>query len=54
MVKRRNGGEQVKSVNKERDATYVAIGSRIKQIRKFKGITQATFAHSVGGEQILI
>lgn len=48
MVKRKNGGEQVKSVSKERDATYVAIGSRIKQIRKSKGMTQATLAHIVG------
>lgn len=42
------GGELVKQDTKERDAIYVAIGSRIKQIRKEKGITQASLAHAVG------
>lgn len=42
------GGELVKQDTKERDAIYVAIGSRIKQIRKEKGITQESLAHVVG------
>ena len=33
---------------KERDPLYAVIGSRIKQVRKSKGMTQAALAHEVG------
>ncbi len=48
MKKKVFGGEQVEQNTAQRDAIYVAIGSRIKQIRKEKGITQAALAQSVG------
>ena len=48
MIKKSVGGEQVKKNDRERDPIYTAIGSRIKQIRKSKGITQAVLAQDVG------
>lgn len=46
--KKTKGGEQVDNNATERDPLYVAIGSRIKQIRKSKGMTQTALAHEVG------
>ena len=48
MKRKTKGGEQVDNNATERDPLYVAIGSRIKQIRKSKGMTQAALAHEVG------
>ena len=48
MKRKTKGGEQVDNNATERDPLYVAIGSRIKQIRKSKGMTQAALAHKVG------
>ena len=48
MKRKTKGGEQVDNNAIERDPLYVAIGSRIKQIRKSKGMTQAALAHEVG------
>lgn len=48
MRRKTKGGEQVDNNTTERDPLYVAIVSCIKQIRKSKGMTQATLAHAVG------
>ena len=47
MKRKTKGGEQVDNRITERDPLYVAIGSRIKQIRKSKGMTQAALAHGI-------
>lgn len=48
MRRKTKRGEQVDNNATERDPLYVAIGSRIKQIRKSKSMTQAALAHEVG------